>query len=329
MVRKLNLRMSSSGKITLPAVPGMLDDYVERCMQIFACVGRAFSESERENLRRAIAGQLDKAYAESHRSSIVISYETTASQALSYLISTYSESIEQVYDNWLTREPPLFGAHPDALICSIADRLGDPQASRILDIGAGTGRNALALARRGHLVDAVELNGKFAAIMSSAASAEHLPVNVIESDLLSVKPRLRRDYAMALFSEVAPDLRGMEQLRNLVELASDCLRPGGYLVFNTFLTRPHYSPDEAARQFAQQVYSAFFTAVELSQAISGLPLELVVNENTHDYEEANLPAGAWPQTSWYANWVSGRDVFDLPREECPIECRWLAYRKIS
>jgi hypothetical protein len=25
--------------------------------------------------------------------------------------------------------------------------------------------------------------------------------------------------------------------------------------------------------------------------------------------------------------VSGRDVFDLPREDCPIEMHWLAYQK--
>jgi hypothetical protein len=34
-----------------------------------------------------------------------------------------------------------------------------------------------------------------------------------------------------------------------------------------------------------------------------------------------------PQTSWYADWVSGRDVFDLPREDCPIETHRLVYQK--
>jgi hypothetical protein len=27
--------------------------------------------------------------------------------------------------------------------------------------------------------------------------------------------------------------------------------------------------------------------------------------------------------------VGGQDVFDLPREECPIEMRWLVYQKVS
>jgi hypothetical protein len=44
-------------------------------------------------------------------------------------------------------------------------------------------------------------------------------------------------------------------------------------------------------------------------------------------EKSHLPQETWPPTSWYADWVSGRDVFDLPREEIPIEMRWLVYQK--
>ena len=58
-----------------------------------------------------------------------------------------------------------------------------------------------------------------------------------------------------------------------------------------------------------------------------MPLQLVSDHSVHEYEKANLPAGAWPPTSWYADWVSGRDVFDLPRENCPIEMHWLVYQK--
>jgi hypothetical protein len=65
----------------------------------------------------------------------------------------------------------------------------------------------------------------------------------------------------------------------------------------------------------------------LSAAVSGLPLQLVSDDSVYDYEQAHLPEGCWPPTSWYADWVSGRDVFDLPREECPIEMRWLVYQK--
>lgn len=64
----------------------------------------------------------------------------------------------------------------------------------------------------------------------------------------------------------------------------------------------------------------------MSTPASGLPLRLVSDDSVYEYEQANLPAGAWPPTSWYADWVGG-DVFDLPREECPIEMRWLVFER--
>ena len=62
-------------------------------------------------------------------------------------------------------------------------------------------------------------------------------------------------------------------------------------------------------------------------AVAGQPLELISDESVHDYEKDHLPPQGWPPTSWYVNWVSGLDVFDVPREDSPIELRWLVYRK--
>ena len=64
-------------------------------------------------------------------------------------------------------------------------------------------------------------------------------------------------------------------------------------------------------------------------AAAELPLELVADDSVYEYEKAHLPDGAWPPTSWYAEWVSGLDVFDVEREQCPIEMRWLVYQKAS
>ena len=122
-----------------------------------------------------------------------------------------------------------------------------------------------------------------------------------------------------------PDPAG--QLRGLLELASRCLSPAGRLVFNIFLTRGDYVPDDAARQFGQQVYTSFFTRDELTEACDGLPLRLESDDCVHDYEKQNLPDGAWPPTGWYAAWVSGRDAFDVDFEQRPIDMRWLVYRR--
>ena len=86
-------------------------------------------------------------------------------------------TVEAAYEDWIsTREPPLFGTEPDARVWALANEAADPSTYRILDIGAGTGRNALALARRGHPVDVVEMTPKFAAMIRSDAERESLDV---------------------------------------------------------------------------------------------------------------------------------------------------------
>ena len=234
----------------------------------------------------------------------------------------------RAYENWInTRKPPLFGTEPDARVWTLANQASDPTAYPVLDIGGGTGRNALAMARRGHPVDVVEMTPKFADMIRADAERESLDVRVIERDVFSTDDDLRRDYRLILLSEVVSDFRTAQQLRAVFELATQCLVGSGQLVFNAFLARPGYTPDEAARELGQQCYTTIFTAQELSAAASGLPLQLVSDESVYEYEQAHLPEGAWPPTSWYADWVSGRDVFDLPREECPIDMRWLVYQK--
>ncbi len=328
MTRRLLRRAVSRGEITLPAVPGMLEEYVRICNELFLTLGVQFSDSEIDHLRGVLRGQLTEAYSHSPRSDIVFSYESPVGLTASYKVRAVWYTLDQAYDNWVeTRTPPLFGTEPDARIRTLAAESGDPAAAPVLDIGAGTGRNSLALARRGHPVDAVEMTPKFAEILRGEAAAESLPVRVVERDVFATVADLRRDYRLILLSEVVSDFRGPEQLRGVFELAAQCLAPGGVLVFNVFLARGGYRPDAAARQLGEQCYTSIFTAEEVAGAAAGLPLEQISDESVYDYEKAHAAAGTWPPTSWYENWTSGLDVFDLSREDCPIAMRWLVYRK--
>ncbi|OBI52611.1 bifunctional 2-polyprenyl-6-hydroxyphenol methylase/3-demethylubiquinol 3-O-methyltransferase UbiG [Mycobacterium sp. E787] len=328
MARRLHRRAVATGQIRLPAVPGMLDEYVRMCDTVFAGVGVRFTAEELAQLRAILEGQLAEAYAASSRSDIVISYESPVGKTLNYHVKAEWRTLAETYDDWVaTRQPPLFGTEPDARVWSLAGEAADPGACRVLDVGAGTGRNALALARRGHPVDAVEMTSKFADILRSEAARESLDVRVIERDVFASTDALRCDYQLIVLSEVVPDFRTTQQLRSLFQLAARCLAPGGRLVFNTFLARPGYTPDQAAIELAQQTYSMIFTRDDMTSAVAGLPLELVADDSVYDYEQTHLPAGAWPPTGWYAEWVSGLDVFDVEREDCPIDMRWLVYQK--
>jgi len=328
MTRRLHRRSIVKGQITVPAVPGMIDAYLSMCESLFATVGRPFTPEQLAHVKSVLEGQLAEAYANSPRSNIVISFDAPVGTTLNYHVKAEWWTVEGAYENWLsTREPPLFGTEPDARVWTLATEIADPTTYPVLDIGGGTGRNSLALARRGHPVEVVEMTPKFADMIRADAQQESLNVRVIQRDIFSTDEDLRRDYQLILLSEVVSDFRTPQQLRAVFELATQCLGPGGRLVFNAFLAKPGYIPDDAARALGQQCYTTIFTAQELGAAASGLPLQLISDDSVFDYEKAHLPEGAWPPTSWYADWVSGRDVFDLPREQCPIEMRWLVYQK--
>lgn len=328
MLRRFYTRARIGGQVVLPAVPSMLDEYVSMCDRVFAGLGKRFNDAELAHLRGVLEGQLAAAYAASPRSNIVISYEAPIGLTLSYTVRAEWTSITEAYERWLaTREPPLFGTEPDARVWQLASKAEDPAAHRVLEIGAGTGRNALALARRGHPVDVVEMTPKFAEILTYEANRELLDVRVIVRDVFVDADDLRDDYQLIVLSEVLTDFRSTQQVRSLFELAARCLAPGGRLVFNAFLADPGYEPDDAAREFCQQVYSSLFTRDEISAATAGLPLGLVADESVYEYEKAHLPDGAWPPTSWYIDWVSGLDAFRTSREDSPIELRWLVFER--
>ena len=328
MTRRLLGRAIASGEIRLPAVPGLLDDYQAMCERTFAALGVEFSAEQSGRLREVLAGQLAAAYAASPRSEIVITHDSPVGLTVNYHVKAVWSTIGGAYDAWVaTRQPPYFGTEPDARVWSLAGEAAVPAAWPVLDVGAGTGRNSLALARRGHPVDAVEMSEKFAAALRSEAATELLAVRVLERDVFATHDDLRHDYRLIVLSEVVSDFRTVEQLRGVFALAAACLAPGGRLVFNVFLPRGGYEPDAAARELAQQVYTTIYTRAELADAAAGLPLALVADDSVFDYEREHLPAAAWPPTSWYAAWVSGQDVFDVPREQSPIEMRWLVYEK--
>jgi SAM-dependent methyltransferase len=324
------LRLANAqGQLTLPAVPGLLENYVQLLLDTFGASGVEFSEDNISQLRGILRDQIDAAFSASSRSDITVAYAIASNGlAVDYHVTPVYRSIAEAYDAWVAeRTPPLFGSYPDTRIWHLAHEHDVPGDAPILDIGAGTGRNALALARRGHPVDAVEMTREFAEALHRDIELEQLPVRVLQRNVFDSEADLRDDYAMIFLSEVVSDFRSVEQLRGVFDLAARRLAPGGTLVFNIFLPKDGCEISDAARQFGQRTYSSIFTHAELNDAVGQLPLELVSDESVFDFEKENLPEEEWPPTSWYEGWTTGRDVFSVPdRESSPIDMRWLVYR---
>ncbi|CAM3159072.1 bifunctional 2-polyprenyl-6-hydroxyphenol methylase/3-demethylubiquinol 3-O-methyltransferase UbiG [Mycobacterium colombiense] len=328
MIRRLYRRLSAEGHIRVPAVPGLIDEYVQLCNNVCATLGVWCPPEQSAQLRAALQAELAKAFKASPRSEVLISYEAPFGTGVNFRVQADWRTVEADYEQWTQiRPPPLFGTEPDARVLALAAEAADPSAYRVLDVGAGTGRNALALARRGHPVDAVEMTAKFAEVIVAEAAGESLSVNVIQSDIFTAMEGVRDQYQLMVVSEVVSDFRTPHELRGMFELATDCLARGGRLVFNTFLPRDGYVPDDVAVQFSQQCNSMIFTRDEVAAAAAGLPLEPIADDSAYEYEKAQLPPDSWPPTGWFEGWAGGLDVFDVQRDDSPIELRWLVFEK--
>jgi len=329
LVRRLLERTIADGSLVLPAVPSLLVEYTTICDRLFRNLGVVFSAAEREQLQVVLAEQLAIAFDASPRSQIVITYQAPIGSTLTYHVKPQWLTLEGAYDSWVAeREPPLFGTHPDARIWSLALATADPASFPILDLGAGTGRNALALARRGHPVDAVEFSPKFVEQLRRDANNEQLNLRILHSDFFVSSSDLRDDYALIVLSEVVPDFRSTDQLRQVFSLAAQCLAPNGQLVMNVFLPKEGASIEMAARELGQQCYSSIFTWADIDAAGVGLPLVLENVETVAAYEREHLPDGAWPPTGWYERWIHGQDVFSTDPSSSPIALHWLVFRRV-
>ncbi|HEY4105203.1 MAG TPA: methyltransferase domain-containing protein [Polyangiaceae bacterium] len=335
MLRRLPRQLRASGEIAIPAVPGLLEHYVQMFETVFASLGRKFNGEETQQLRAHLKRRLDEAFASSPFSKVVVKYETDPlpKTTLTYHVTVDVSSIADEYAKWVNgRTPPLFGSHPDMKLMELARSLGAPAEVRILDIGAGTGRNTIALAKEGFPTDAVELAPALAAILRAEVQQNALGnVQVFEGDIFDPSLEIpTRHYQMVVLAEVvASHFRSVEQLRLLFEAAQELLAPGGLLVFSGFVASDGYKPDAAARELSQVLWCCLFTRRDLAEAVEGMPFERVSDESVAEFERAHLPESAWPPTGWFSEWTGGQDLFDLPEGKPPMELRWLVYRMLD
>ncbi|HVJ19962.1 MAG TPA: class I SAM-dependent methyltransferase [Polyangiaceae bacterium] len=332
MIRRLpKAPLTAKGQIRLPAIPALLEAHIERLNTLFTSFGRAFNEADLNHLREILRRKMEEGYKQTPYAGVLVQYETQGlpKTGLNYRVGLVITTMADEYAEWVkTRKPPLFGAHPDAKVMDLARSIGTPAEVPVLDIGAGTGRNTLPLARAGFPAGAVELSPDLVALLRREIESEGLDVKVFEGNMLTDELGLtRRQYRLIIACEVVSHFRTVAEVGVFFRKTAELLAPGGLLAFSVFLADEGYEPDPIAFELSQAQWCTLYTRGQLAEVGQGVELELVSDESVYEYEHEHLPKEAWPPTGWFADWSTGLDLFDLPREESPIDMRWLVYRR--
>lgn len=330
--RKIKGLTAARGELSLPCLPSLLEQHFATICDLLRALGQQFTPTELDSLRQALATRLEQGFAASPYARLTFCYEPpnpmaglTSGLRISFRLHTPTTA--EKYQGWVKdRGDHLFGSHADAKVLAIAAQL--PAKAAILDVGAGPGRNTIPLAKLGFNMDAVELAPVFVEQLRSLATTENLPVTVVLGDILQPETKIKiAHYDLAIVAEVISHFRNLAQVQLLLARMCDALKPGGYLLFSTFVTQESYVPEPLVQELAQMAWSFLITPRELATAIAPLPLEIISQEAVFAYEKSHLPPEAFPPTPWFSSWATGRDLFPMAGEP-PVNLQWiLAKRK--
>jgi 2-polyprenyl-3-methyl-5-hydroxy-6-metoxy-1,4-benzoquinol methylase len=308
--------------LQFPCIPALSSEHLYFTEGLVGALGQEFTPDEHRQWRETIEDHLAEWFTDYPESRLVVHILHDSGGDLEIQLTQATTSLEHHYQRWTqVREGPLFGSHPDAKVLHLAQQLDGP----ILDIGAGTGRNSLALAQLGYEVTAVELTHVLVDALREAAS--QIPLQVLQGDIFD--PQLLfppPKFHLVFYTEVVPShCHTLAKVRQLVERSLELLEPGGYLLFNTFLAVDTYEPSPLVQQLALVYWCFIMTRKELATVLADLPVVLCSDESVTDYEQTHLPPEAWPPTTWFEDWATGRNLFPI-EDTPPIELRWLLYR---
>jgi SAM-dependent methyltransferase len=127
------------------------------------------------------------------------------------------------WDRIFTTEPAHIRWAPSRFLMEVAPTL---KAGEAIDVGMGSGRNALYLAQSGWRVTGVDTSAVGVERARSRAAADKLPFTAVRSDMFQFDYGTNR-YGLVLFMYMGP-------VADLGERFVRALKPGGYLLVEHF-----------------------------------------------------------------------------------------------
>ena len=188
-------------------------------------------------------------------------------------------------ETWQTEKGRKDWSTPDAEVLAVGSTVLSAGGSRALDVGAGLGRHALALARLGFAVNALDASDAGIAQIRSAAEKEDLPVSA-HAGRMDELPFDTEIFDFALSFNVI--YHGDRQIaQRAIDEMHRVLKPGGVLMLTMLSKRnAHYGKGEeiAPGTFVvvgasdDKVHPHFYcNAAELVEMLSGFEILSLVD----------------------------------------------------
>lgn len=171
--------------------------------------------------------------------------------------STKTDTVEFWNDVWATMDHT-FADH-DLLLPELAEGL---QPGRALDLGCGSGGNAVWLAGRGWRVTAVDFSEVAIEKGRGRASESGVEVEFLVSDVTTYRPDRRYDLIISFYIQLWP-----EQRSEMLAEAAKALNPGGRLIF---VSHDESAPPEG---WSREDLASLTTPLQVSAELPGLKIE--------------------------------------------------------
>lgn len=115
----------------------------------------------------------------------------------------------------------------------IEKEINSEKSASILDIGCGTGRHSLELARRGYRVTGIDLSVSMISRAKSLAEGENLTIKFLVRDARRFNFNATFDLAIMICEGAFPLMETDEMNYTILKNVYSSLRPGGKFIFTT------------------------------------------------------------------------------------------------